>query len=448
MTEKGTVRLGLELDEGTQLQVDLLRHRITTPSDLWRYLQRVCKYKLLECKGHGLKRWASTQNAQDALGRYYTNRPSKDLEKPFRVLAVKTQGQAQSATSEDDWELFIEPSDQLQLQKLTQDDSLVPYASYPWLPFEYQLYNPDDQKLPGKAVDVYLRTLTGKRLTIKIHLAATIGHLKMLVEDKEGIPFDQQRLIFAGRPLEDGCTLASYGLTAGKTAHLVLRMHGGDTALMLNPRQLALINHITTTSIKAPVKMHPLSRLMPAGLQKHLTQTLDHFVLVQGPTLQRWQAQTTFSESFQKTYETPSCWPAHKAASHDNITSFDIIALPSPGHSLHSAWMLHLTIELFFKDLTGRNITIETNVDLTVKDLKVQVEHCTGVVPEEQRLIYAGQQWEGDRLLLDHGLKHLCTLHLVLRLRGGMFHDTSGRQDLEEVCSTASPARSIALKLH
>lgn len=67
-----------------------------------------------------------------------------------RVLAVKTQGQAQSATSEDIWELFIEPLDQLQLQKLTQDDSLVPYASYPWLPFEYQLYNPDDQKLPGK----------------------------------------------------------------------------------------------------------------------------------------------------------------------------------------------------------------------------------------------------------------------------------------------------------
>ena len=81
-------------------------------------------------------------------------------------------------------------------------------------------------------------------------------------------------------------------------------------------------------------------------------------------------------------------------------------------------------IELFLKDLTGRTITIETNVDLTVKELKVQVEHCTGVVPE-QRLIYAGQQWEGDRLLLDHGLKHLCTLHSVLRLRGGKYGTVS-----------------------
>ena len=55
MTKKGTVRLGLELDEGTQLQVDLLRHRITTPADLCKYLREVCNYKLLECKGHGLK---------------------------------------------------------------------------------------------------------------------------------------------------------------------------------------------------------------------------------------------------------------------------------------------------------------------------------------------------------------------------------------------------------
>jgi len=54
-----------------------------------------------------------------------------------------------------------------------------------------------------------------------------VARLKWTIEDKEGIPPDQQRLVCAGRQLEDVCSLAHYNLTEGSVVHMVLRLRGG-----------------------------------------------------------------------------------------------------------------------------------------------------------------------------------------------------------------------------
>ena len=73
---------------------------------------------------------------------------------------------------------------------------------------------------------VYVKQMTGKTLAIMIGAENTIYELKLIVQHDDGIPPDQQRLIFEGKQLEDGRTVSDYGIVPESTVHLVLRLTG------------------------------------------------------------------------------------------------------------------------------------------------------------------------------------------------------------------------------
>ncbi|KAL5705293.1 hypothetical protein ACHQM5_023618 [Ranunculus cassubicifolius] len=215
-----------------------------------------------------------------------------------------------------------------------------------------------------------------KNITLDVDMRDTILSVKQRIQNKEGVTVSNLDILHLGEELDDGRTIASYNITEGSTVYALVRQ--GDS-MQINVR-------IEKDGSVIALKVKGWYRI------KDVKSTIESMVGIPIVKQKLNIGQVRLED-------------------HRTLAEMNIL----PGETLS---LISGSMQVFVKGLSGNTITLGVDPFDTVNVIKEMIEEHDGMHIDQQRLIFAGKQLEGQRTLADYNIQKGDTIHLVLRLCG------------------------------